>query len=126
MARRKNPRATAERLLALVEGVLDDGQAIDSSVIDLNGKTSIADFMVVASGRNPRHLNAMADHLIAALKKTGLPKVRVEGQSVGDWVLIDAGDIIIHLFRPDIRRLYGLEKMWALEIPQTEPRVATA
>lgn len=109
-----------------MEGVLDDGQAIDSSVIDLNGKTSIADFMVVASGRNPRHLNAMADHLIAALKKTGLPKVRVEGQSVGDWVLIDAGDIIIHLFRPDIRRLYGLEKMWALEIPQTEPRVATA
>lgn len=109
-----------------MEGVLDDGQAIDSVVIDLSGKTSIADFMVVASGRNPRHLGAMADHLIAALKKAGLPKVRVEGQSVGDWVLIDAGDIIVHLFRPDIRRLYGLEKMWTLDIPHATPQVATA
>jgi ribosome-associated protein len=112
--------------LALVEGVLDDGQAIDATVIDLDRKSTIADFMVVASGRNPRHLGAMTDHLIAAFKKAGISKVRVEGQGVGDWVLIDAGDIIVHLFRPDIRRQYGLEKMWALEIPQTEPRVASA
>ena len=112
--------------MALVEGVLDDGQAIDAAVIDLEGKTSIADFMVVASGRNPRHLGAMTDHLIAAFKKAGVPKIRVEGQSVGDWVLIDAGDIIIHLFRPEIRSQYGLEKLWAVDIPQTRTQVATA
>jgi ribosome-associated protein len=112
--------------LALVEGVLDDGQAIDATVIDLNGKSSIADFMVVASGRNPRHLGAMTDHLIAAFKKAGIPKIRVEGQSVGDWVLVDAGDIIVHLFRPDIRRQYGLEKMWAVDMPPAEPQAAMA
>jgi ribosome-associated protein len=112
--------------LALAEGVLDDGQAIEPTVIDLNGKSSIADFMVVASGRNPRHLGAMTDHLIAAFKKAGVAKIRVEGQSVGDWVLVDAGDIIVHLFRPEIRRQYGLEKMWAVEMPPTEPRVAMA
>jgi ribosome-associated protein len=111
--------------LALVEGVLDDGQAVDAVVIDLNGKTTIADFMVVASGRNPRHLGAMTDHLTAAFKKAGLAKVRVEGQSAGEWVLIDAGDIIVHLFRPEIRRQYGLEKMWALDVAEA-PRVASA
>ena len=99
--------------MALVEGVLDDGQAIDATVIDLDGKTTIADFMVVASGRSARHLGAMTDHLIAAFKKAGLSKIRVEGQSVGDWVLIDAGDIIVHVFRPEVRAFYQLEKMWA-------------
>ncbi len=91
---------------------LDDDKAEDVVVIDLNGKTQIADHMVIASGQSQRQVSAMADHLREKLKKAGLKGLFVEGQTQCDWVLIDGGDIIIHLFRPEVRDFYNLEKIW--------------
>ena len=99
-------------MLNLVKRCLDDDIADDVVVIDLAGKTAIADYMVIGSGRNPRHIGAMADHLKTKIKDAGLPAPPVEGQAQADWVLIDGGDVIIHLFRPESRALYNLEKMW--------------
>ena len=81
--------------------------------IDLRGKSSIADTMVVASGRSNRHVGAVADRLLEQLGKAGVPGLRVEGMPHCDWVLIDAGDVIVHVFRPEVRAFYNLEKMWA-------------
>jgi ribosome-associated protein len=88
-------------------------KAEDSVTIDLAGKTSIADYMVVTSGRSNRHVASMAEHVIKDLHKAGIKDVRSEGMKQGDWVLIDAGDVIVHVFRPEVREFYGLEKMWA-------------
>jgi ribosome-associated protein len=85
-------------------------------VIDLDGKSSIGDYMVVATGRSNRQVVAMAEHLNQALKDCGLVGLLPEGLRQGDWVLIDAGDIIIHLFRPEVRAFYNLEKMWAADL----------
>ena len=99
-------------LLSAIEEALDDDQAIDVIAIDLNGKTSIADCMVIASGRSSRHVGAMADHLVTRLKQAGIKGISVEGQKHCDWVLIDAGDVLVHLFRPEVRDFYKLEKLW--------------
>jgi len=88
-------------------------KAEDSVVIDLTGKSSIGDYMVVTSGRSQRHVSAVADHLIKDMEKAGGSRVRVEGMRQGDWVLIDAGDVIVHVFRPEVRAFYSLEKMWS-------------
>jgi len=117
IARRKKTPTVTERMLKAVETVLDDDQAMEPVVIDLNGKASYADYMIIASGRNARHLGAMTQHLEEKLKAAGSTKVRIEGKSVGDWVLIDGGDVIVHLFRPEIRKQYALEKMWGMELP---------
>lgn len=90
---------------------LEDDKAEAVSVIDLRGKTSMADHMVIATGQSTRQVGAMADHLMEKLKRAGQP-VAVEGVPQCDWVLIDAGDIIVHLFRPEVRAFYNLEKMW--------------
>ncbi|TCT01044.1 ribosome silencing factor [Aquabacter spiritensis] len=103
----------AEEILALVLARLDDDKSEDIVPIDLRGKTSIADHMVIASGRSQRHVGAIAEHLIEALKAAGVPRVRVEGQPACDWVLIDAGDIIVHVFQPEVRSFYNIEKMWS-------------
>ena len=100
---------------------LDEDKAQDVVFIDLKGKSAVADGLVVASGRSHRHVGAMADHLLRALKDEGYGKVRVEGMPHCDWVLIDAGDIIVHLFRPEVRAFYNIEKIWAVEPP---PRTA--
>jgi ribosome-associated protein len=100
-------------MLKTVLARLEDMKAEDSVVIDLTGKSSIGDYMVVTSGRSQRHVNAVADHLVKDIEQSGGPRVRVEGMRQGDWVLIDAGDIIVHVFRPEIRTFYNLEKMWA-------------
>lgn len=92
---------------------LDEMKAEDSVTIDLAGKTSIGDYMVVTSGRSQRHVGAVADDLVKAIKKSGRRGVRVEGMRQADWVLIDAGDVIVHVFRPEVRAFYNLEKMWA-------------
>lgn len=94
---------------------MDDDQAIEPHTINLSGKSLIADQMVVASGRSQRHVAAMADHLVERCKSRGL-KTRVEGMPRCDWVLIDCGDVIVHLFRPEIRDFYNLEKMWSAEL----------
>jgi ribosome-associated protein len=88
-------------------------KAEDSVVIDLTGKSSIGDYMVVTSGRSQRHVAAVADHLVKDIEKAGVARVRVEGMRQGDWVLIDAGDVIVHIFRPEVRDFYNLEKMWS-------------
>lgn len=111
-------------LLSLIEKSLDDNQAIDIVSIDLEGKTSIADCMVIASGRSSRHVGAMADHLLERLKHSGLKGVSVEGQKHCDWVLIDAGDVLVHLFRPEVREFYKLEKLWGDAAVPHESRIS--
>jgi ribosome-associated protein len=106
--------------LALILARLDDDQAADIITIDLKGKTTLADYMVVSSGRSHRHVGAIAEHLLEALAKSGVTGARAEGLPHCDWVLIDAGDIIVHVFRPEVRTFYNLEKMWA-RAPQAAP-----
>ncbi|MBJ3775039.1 ribosome silencing factor [Acuticoccus sp. 2012] len=101
--------------LAVVLDSLEDSKAEDIVAIDVTGKTPIADHMVVASGRSHRHVGAIADHLLRDLKNGGAKGVRVEGLNACDWVLIDAGDVVIHVFRPEVRTFYNLEKMWQME-----------
>ena len=95
----------------MVLAQLDDMKAEDIVTIDLHGKSSIGDYMVVSSGHSNRHVGSIADRVIEDLSRAGI-KTRVEGMSNADWVLIDAGDVIVHVFRPEIRTFYGLEKMW--------------
>ena len=97
---------------------LDDDKAQKVVVIDLKGKTAIDDYMIVASGTSQRQVSTMAEHLREKLKSHGIKSVSVEGMSQGDWVLIDGGDIIIHLFRPEIREFYDLEKLWGDPMPR--------
>nr|WP_325265650.1 ribosome silencing factor [uncultured Rhizobium sp.] len=92
---------------------LEDSKAEDIVTINIAGKSALGDYMVVVSGRSSRHVMAICDHLITDLKAEGLRGTRVEGMETGDWVLIDTGDIIIHVFRPEIREFYNIEKMWA-------------
>jgi ribosome-associated protein len=106
-------RPDAEEALRLVLARIDDMKAEDTVTIDLTGKTTIADFMVVTSGRSNRQVGAIADRVLEDLHKAGVPDVRVEGLPHCDWVLIDAGDVIVHVFRPEVRAFYNLEKMWA-------------
>lgn len=108
--------ASADLLKDIVEW-LDEAKAEEIVTIDLAGKSSIGDFMVVASGRSDRHVGAIADQLRQKLKESGLPSVRVEGLETCDWVLVDSGDIIVHVFRPEVREFYNLEKMWSVDRP---------
>ncbi len=107
--------ARARQLLKLVEKSLDDDKAEDIVSVDLAGKSAIADYMVIATGRNVRQLAAMAHHIAEKLAKAGAKPINIEGISQGDWVLVDGNDIIVHLFRPEVRKLYSLEKMWGLD-----------
>ncbi|MCI5049294.1 MAG: ribosome silencing factor [Rickettsiales bacterium] len=104
----------ASTVKALIEASLDDDKAEDIVSIDLNGKCSFADAMIVASGRSQRHVGALASKLQDKLKEAGMPALSVEGTETCDWVLIDAGDVIVHLFRPETREFYNIEKMWAI------------
>jgi ribosome-associated protein len=109
--------AGSAELLTIVLNTLSDGKAEDILSIDLAGKTTIADTMVIASGRSQRHVGALADQLLDRLKDGGVKGARVEGLPLCDWVLIDAGDVIIHIFRPEVRQFYNLEKMWTADRP---------
>lgn len=100
----------------MVQSSLEDDKADDIVVIELADKSSIADFMIIASGRSARQVGAMADHLREKLKVEGLHGVAAEGLERCDWVLIDGGDVIIHLFRPEVRTFYNLEKMWGVNL----------
>ena len=111
-------RPDAEEILRLVLARLDDMKAEDTVTIDLTGKSTIADCMVVTSGRSNRHVGSVADRVLEDLAKAGVPDARVEGMPHCDWVLIDAGDVIVHVFRPEVRAFYNLEKMWASARPQ--------
>lgn len=104
--------ADADRLKTVLE-LLENEKAEDIVSIDLRGKSSIADYMVIASGRSSRHVGAICEKMIDALKELGGPRPRPEGVENGDWALIDASDVVIHVFRPEVREFYALEKMWA-------------
>ncbi|MGP9822465.1 ribosome silencing factor [Salinarimonas sp. NSM] len=104
-------------ILSVARTCLDDMKAEDVVEIDLVGKTSVADTMLVATGRSDRHVNAIADRIIQTLKDNRLGTPRVEGMPACDWVLIDAGDVIVHVFRPEVRSFYNLEKMWGADRP---------
>ena len=106
-------RPAADETLSLVLASLDDMKAEDTLTLDLRGKTSIGDYMVVTTGRSNRHVGSVADNLIRDLHKGGVKSVRSEGIPQCDWVLIDAGDVIVHVFRPEVRAFYNLEKMWS-------------
>ncbi len=103
---------TSKQLVKLVETSLEDDKAKDIVVIDIIGKSDIADYLVIASGNSARHVSAIAGHLRDALKKGGQEKVAVEGINQSDWALIDCGDVIVHVFHPEVREFYSLEKMW--------------
>lgn len=106
-----------EEIKQLVVQALDSDKAEDIEVIALPAHTSIADYMVVASGRSTRQVVALAEKLKIRLNLEGIHGIKIEGTQQGDWVIVDAGDIIIHLFRPEVRAYYGIEKMWSLNQP---------
>jgi len=101
-----------------IETILNDNKAIEIKSINLKGKTSIADFMIIASGNSSRHIQALSEILVDKLKKKGINNCRLEGRDSNDWKLIDAIDIIIHIFHPDKRKFYNLERMWSELIPK--------
>lgn len=109
--------ASAENQLKIIQTVLDDAKALDIVVVDLAGKTAIADYMIVASGRSQRHVGAVADQLCRTLREQGFSRPRTEGLPHCDWVLIDSTDIIVHVFRPEVREFYNLEKLWSEHAP---------
>ena len=109
------PASEPGSLHALVLQSLDDDQAQDLVSIPLEGKTAIADHMVIASGRSTRQVAAMAQKLSERIKQGGFGHARIEGLPAADWVLVDAGDVIVHIFRPEVRSFYNLERMWAFE-----------
>jgi len=109
--------AAVENQLKTIQTVLEDAKALDIIVVDLAGKTSIADYMIVASGRSQRHVGAVADQISRALRAQGFGRPRVEGLPHCDWVLLDSADIIVHIFRPEVREFYNLEKLWSEHAP---------
>lgn len=120
-ASKKTPEAAIAAIESVLETVmtcLDDSKAEEVVTIDIRDKSALADYMVIASGRSNRHVSAVADHLLRELKSTGYKSIKVEGLQSADWVLVDIGDIIVHLFRPEVREFYSLEKMW--QMPASE------
>lgn len=118
-------KATSDTLLAAVLSSLDDDKAEDVVQIDLRGKTAIGDHMVVCSGRSSRQVSAISEKLVERLKTEFGHFSRIEGKNTGDWVLVDTGDIIVHIFRPEVREFYQLEKMWQLSPADTELEQST-
>lgn len=109
--------ASSENLLDVVLELLDDAKAEETVSIDIRGKSSLADNMIVTSGRSNRHVGAIADQLSRELREKGFGKPKIEGVPQCDWVLVDAGDVIVHVFRPEVRDFYNIEKMWSANMP---------
>lgn len=104
--------------LKLIVDTLDDAKAEDIATIDLAGISPLADAMVVATGRSDRHVTSIADRVSKALKDAGQPVPKVEGNALGEWVLLDAGDVIVHIFKPEARSFYNIEKLWGADRPR--------
>ena len=106
-----------------IEKILDNNKAQNITSIDLKNKSHIADFMVIASGTSSRHLQALSEILVIQLKELGIENCRIEGKDSNDWKLVDAHDVIIHIFHPEKREFYDLEKMWSEEIPKEKAMI---
>ena len=106
-----------------IEKILDDNKAQNITCINLKNKSFIADYMVIASGTSSRHLQALSEILVAQLKKLGIGNCRIEGKDSSDWKLVDAHDVIVHIFHPEKREFYDLEKMWSEEIPKEKAMI---
>ncbi len=117
-------QAALDRVQALITGSLEDDKAEDIVTLDLAGRASFADRMVIATGLADRQISAMATHLEEKLRSAGVKRVQIEGSGGSDWVLIDTGDIVVHLFKPDARALYALEKMWGADLDAPELNVS--
>ncbi len=116
----KRPDLTSEEIKNKVITLIEDDKAIDPVVITLSGKSSLADYMVVATGQSQRHVGAMADHILRYFKEIGFGSLSSEGEATGDWIVIDVGDVIVHLFRAEIREHYNIEKIWG-DLPDGSP-----
>lgn len=117
LAKTKNKTTLSpEELKDLIVTTLDQDKAEDIVTIDLTGKTSLADYMVIASGRSTRQVGALAEKLAARIKKENVIP-QIEGKQTGNWVLVDAGDVIVHLFRPEVREFYAIEEIWNVTYP---------
>ena len=108
---------TPQDIKAVIEQSLDADKALDVVTIELDEQSGIADYMVIATGTSSRHVSAMAEKLKDRLESRGLSKVRIEGLASADWVVLDAGDVVVHLFRPEVRSFYNIEKMWGSPHP---------
>ena len=117
-------RPTASETLNLVLSRLDDMKAEETVTIDLRGKSPLSDYMVVTTGRVNRHVGAIAENVAKGLKEIGVTNVRIEGLPACDWVLIDSGDVVVHVFRPEVRSFYNLERMWTPEADKTARKPA--
>ena len=106
-----------------IEKILDDNKAQNIICIDLKNKSYIADYMIIASGTSSRHLQALSEILVAKLKKLGIDNCRIEGKDSNDWKLVDTHDVIVHIFHPEKREFYDLEKMWSEEIPKEKAMI---
>jgi len=115
-------RLDADKTLNLILSRLDDMKAEETVTIDLRGKSSISDYMIVTSGRANRHVGAIAENVAKGLKESGIAAPHIEGLPNCDWVLIDSGDVIVHVFRPEVREFYNLEKMWTSDKPAAKAR----
>lgn len=109
-----------KKQLEIILEVLDDAKALEVVSVDLEGKTSIADYMVVASGRSQRHVGAVANQIAHGVRENGYGRPHTEGLGNCDWVLVDTGDIIVHIFRPEVREFYNLEKLWSEHTPSDQ------
>jgi len=114
------PDRSPERIMQIIMQSLEDSKAEDIVTIPLEPGAALADAMIVASGRSNRHVSSIADHLLRKLKKSGVKGVSVEGLEHADWVLVDTGDIIVHIFRPEVRAFYNLEKLWSPHAPKQD------
>jgi ribosome-associated protein len=114
------------QLLTIILAALDDGKGRDIKVIDVRGKTSVTDYMIVASGTSERHVKSLADHVIEQAKANEIEPLGIEGQATGEWVLVDLGDAIIHVMKPQVREFYQLEKFWQGDFASTPPANARA
>ncbi|MDE3016738.1 MAG: ribosome silencing factor [Pseudomonadota bacterium] len=120
VTKKQFPKPSLPHLERLILSSLDQQKAENIVSVDLTGKSDFADRMVIASGTSQRHVSSLADRVIATLKGAGYHNVPTEGQGDCDWVLVDAGNIVVHIFRPEARRYYNLEKMWSVDVPRLE------
>lgn len=115
-AKTKSKRPS-EKVKDLIVSILDDFKGEDIVTLDLEGKTSIADFMIIASGTSSRHVHTLAHRVVQALKEADLYNIPPEGGESAEWVVVDAGDVVVHIFKPEVREVYNLEKMWSVALP---------